>query len=120
MGDQFADIVRMANREFQEFIEEITKSDKKVAKTRGVVRRLEKVTRRLSQVNHYLTRRATPVLAQTESEYEILKYVENLKALKGILETLQSSLLIEKSHLETTRAKMRAADAWAQSLRQTS
>jgi hypothetical protein len=120
MSDRFLEIIRMANREFQEFIDEVAKNGAKVAKTRGAVRRLEKVAHRLSHVDGFLAQRAGPNLGGAESEFEILKYRENLKALKGVLETLQYSLLVEKSRIENTRANVQAASAWAQSLRQTS
>jgi hypothetical protein len=122
MSDRFLEIVRLANREFQAFIDEVEKNGAKVAKTPGAVRRLEKVAHRLNQVDGFLAHRARPVPAGADSEYEILKYRENLKALKGIMETLQYSLLVEKSHIENTRANVnvQAASAWAQSLRQTS
>jgi len=120
MSDQLVNIIRIANHEFQEFIDEVANSGDKVAKTRGAVHRLEKVARRLGEVDQCLAQRTRSSLAGTESEYEVVKYRENLKALKGVLDTLQYSLLVEKSHIENSRANMLAASAWAQLLRQTS
>ena len=119
MDTRLVKTVRIANREFQEFIDEVAKDGPNVAKTGGAVRRLQKIARRLSQVDRYLEH-PRPFPTTPESEYEILQYRENLKALKRVFETLQYGLLAEKSQIENTRANMKAASAWAHSLRQTS
>ena len=55
-----------------------------------------------------------------EAAYQVMKYRENLKALKSIMEALQFSLLAEKARLENVRANMQAACAWAASVREIS
>jgi hypothetical protein len=119
MDTRLVKTVRIANREFQEFVDEIAKVGPNIAKTGEAVRRLQKIARRLSQVDRYLAN-PRPLPATPESEYEILQYKENLKALKRAFETLQYALLAEKSQIENTRANMKAAKAWAHSLRETS
>ena len=111
--------VRIANREIQEFVDQFTKDGPGTTKTGVTVERLQEITRRLGQVDRYLAQsKASPPTPQSESE--ISQYRENLKALKRVFENLQDALLAEKSQIENNRANMRAASAWAQSLRQTS
>jgi P2-related tail formation protein len=55
-----------------------------------------------------------------EAAYELLKYRDNLKALRGVMETLQFSLLAEKARLENVRANLQSACAWATSVREIS
>jgi hypothetical protein len=43
-----------------------------------------------------------------------------LKVMKRIMETLQTSLLAEKSRLDSVRANTQAACAWATSMREIS
>jgi hypothetical protein len=120
MKAEFVDVVRTANREFRELIEELSRNEMQFMRSRGAVRRLEKVSIRLSQVESYLTQRPKSSGRAAESEYEILKYRENLKALKTAFETLQYSLLVEKSRLDNARSNLQAAHAWADSVRQLS
>lgn len=110
-------VVRTANREFQALIEEISLNGAKILQSRGAVRRLEKVSIRLRQVDRYLAENSKSSTQTPESEYEILKYRESLKALRAVFETLQYSLLAEKSHLDNVRANLQSAKAWANSVR---
>jgi len=112
------DIVRTANREFQELIDEISRNGPKIVQSRGAVRRLEKVSIRLRQVDRYLAERSKSSADVAESEYEVMKYRDNLKSLRSALETLQYSLLVEKSHLENVRSNLQAANVWANSVRE--
>ena len=120
MNTKLRDIIRIANREFPEFIGEVLQNGPKGAELGGAARRLGKVALRLKQVDRYLAERAGSGAKALESEQEFLTYAENLKALRGVLETLQSSLLAQKSHSDNVRANLQAASAWATSLRQTS
>ena len=120
MNNRLIGIIRFANREFQEFIDEVAEDGAKITDTRGAGRRLEKVAQRLRQVDGLLAQEGKPYVAGAGSGDEILKYRENLTALKGVLETLQNSLLVKKSRLENARGSVQAASAWAQLLRQTS
>ena len=55
-----------------------------------------------------------------DAAHEILKYRENLKTLRNVIEKLQLSLLAEKGKIENLRANMRAARAWAAAVREIS
>jgi hypothetical protein len=113
-------VIRIANREIQELIDEVSQNGAKVVESRGAVRRLGRLALRLKQVDHYLAEGSRSSAKLADSEYEILKYKENLKALKVVLGTLQFSLLAQESHLENVRANLEAASSWAASIRQTS
>jgi hypothetical protein len=118
MNTELLDIVRTANREFRGLIEEISQDGPKFLKSRGALRRLERLSLRLSQVDRGLAESLRSASKEAQSEYEVLKYRENLKALRGVFETLQYSLLVEKSHLDNVRANLQSANAWATSLRE--
>jgi len=120
MDTKLRDIIRVANREFPKFIGEVLQGGPKGAELGEAVRRLGKVALRLKQVDRYLAERAGSGAKALESEQEFLTYAENLKAVQGVLETLQSSLLAQKSSSEDVRANLQAASAWASSLRQIS
>jgi hypothetical protein len=120
MNSELLDVVRIANREFQEFINQVSQNGAKVVESRGAVRRLEKVDLRLKQVSEYLAAGARASAQGPEAAYEILKYRENLKTLRNLMETLQFSLLAEKARLENVRGNLQAACAWATSLREIS
>jgi hypothetical protein len=120
MSNELLDIMRVANREFQEFIDQATQNGAKVVESRGAVHRLEKVDVRLKQVSEHLAAASKTSRQEPEVAYEVLKYRENLKALRGVMETLQFSLLVEKARLENVRANMQSACAWATSLREIS
>jgi hypothetical protein len=115
MNQALLNVIRSANREFQEFIDQVSQSGGEVPETRGAGRRLKKVDLQLKQVAQSLAGfRSSPPAA--EDELEILKYRENLNALKNALASLQFSLLTEKARLENVRANLQAACAWATSL----
>ena len=117
MGSELLNLVRIANREFQEFIEKVSKDGGKVVESRGAARRLEKLDLRLKEVAEYLDSARRSDAHHPEAAYQLMRYRENLKTLRTILETLQFSLLAEKARLDNLRASMQAACAWANSLR---
>jgi hypothetical protein len=120
MDNEPVDIIRIANREFQEFIDQVRQNGAKVVESRGAARRLDKIDLRLKQVSEFLAAGAKSSAQNPEAAYEILKYRENLKALRNVMETLQFSLLAEKARMENVRANLQAASAWATSLREIS
>ncbi len=119
MNNELLEAIRLANREFQEFIEQVAKKDEKEVEPRGDICRLAKVDLRLRTVARFLSAGFAPSQAP-EAEFEVRKYRKNLKTLRGVMETLQSSLLVEKARLGNVRANMQAACAWATSLREIS
>ncbi len=120
MNNDLLDAIRLANLEFQEFIERVAKSGGKVAESRGAIQRLGRVDLRLKAVSKFLSAGVRPSAQASHAEFEVLKYRDNLKALRGVMETLQSSLLAEKARLGNARTNMQAACAWATSLREIS
>ncbi|HMD83649.1 MAG TPA: hypothetical protein VKO18_02980 [Terriglobia bacterium] len=120
MNNELLDIMRIANREFQEFIDQVTQNGAQVVESRGAVRRLEKVDLRLKEVSKFLAAESRASAPGPEAAYEVLKYRETLKTLRNVMETLQFSLLAEKARLENVRANLQAACAWATSLREIS
>ena len=120
MNNDLLDIIRIANREFQEFIDQVAQSGAQVVQSRGAVHRLEKVDLRLKQVSQHLAADSKPPTPGPEAAYEVLKYRETLKALRNVMEVLQFSLLAEKARLENVRANLQSARAWATSLREIS
>jgi len=120
MNDELLDIIRVANREFQEFIDQVAQTGEKVVESRGAFRRLTKVDLRLKQVSKFLAKQSKSLAPGPEAAYEVLKYRENLRTLRNVMETLQFSLLAEKARLENVRANLQAAHAWATSLREIS
>ncbi len=117
MNNELLDIIRIANREFQDFINQVAETGTKVVESRGAVRRLDKVDLRLKQVSQSLAANSRSSVGAPEAAYELLKYRENLKTLRGVMETLQFSLLAEKARMENVRANLQSACAWATSLR---
>jgi len=111
---------RIANRGIQELIDDVSQNGAPVLESPGAVGRLRRLALRFKQVDRLLAEGSGESTKLAESEHEISKYRENLKALKAILETAQLSLLARKSHLENVRASLEAANSWAASLRQTS
>lgn len=111
--------LRLANREFPEFTEEICREIAKNAHSLGALRRLAKIHLHLRQVGASLpsTRALTN---QPQAAYQTMKYRENLKSLRSALQTLQLALLTERNRLEQLRAHTEAASAWAASLREIS
>jgi hypothetical protein len=120
MNDELLGIIQIANREFQEFINQASQNGAKVTETRGAMRGLGNVDLRLKHVSKCLAADAQSIAEAPEAAHEVLQYRENLKVMKGIMETLQTSLLAEKSRLDNVRANMRSAGAWAASVRETS
>ena len=120
MNKDLLDVIRIANREFKEFIDQVPQNGAKVVESRGVALRLEKVDLRLQQVSKLLAAGSRPSAHSPEVAFEVLKYRDNLKALRTTVETLQCSLLAEKARLENVRANMQAARAWAASVREIS
>jgi hypothetical protein len=120
MKNELLDIIRIANREFQEFIDQVAQNGTRVVESRGAVRRLDKVDLRLKQVSQSLVAYSRSSVGAPEAAYELLKYRDNLKALRGVMETLQFSLLAEKARLENVRANLQSACAWATSVREIS
>ena len=117
MNSELLDVIRIANREFQEFVDQVAQRGEEVVQSRGAFRRLTKVDLRLKQVSKYLAAESPSVAQAPEVAYEVLKYRENLKSLRSVMETLQFSLFAEKARLENVRANLQAACAWATSLR---
>jgi division protein CdvB (Snf7/Vps24/ESCRT-III family) len=120
MNHKLLDTIRIANREFRDFIDQVAQSGAQIVESRGAIRRLEKVNLRLQDVSQFLAAESRPSAPEPEAAYEVMKYRENLRALRNAMETLQFSLLAEKARLENVRANMQAACAWATSLRETS
>ena len=120
MDKESADIIRTANREFQEFIDQVMQYGAKGVDSPRAIRRLEKVDVRLKQVSEILVSAIKASAREPEAAYELLKYRENLRSLRSVMETLQFSLLAEKARLENVRANMQSACAWARSLREIS
>ncbi len=120
MNNELLIAIRLANREFQELIEQVAKNGGISVGSRGAIRRLGNVGLRLKAVSKCLSA-GFKLSAQTrETDYEIVIYRDNLKTLRGAMETLQFSLLAEKARLENARGNLRAAGAWAASLREIS
>jgi DNA repair exonuclease SbcCD ATPase subunit len=120
MSNELLDVMRIANREFQEFIEHVAQNDAKVVESRGAVRRLDKVDLLLKRVSKILAAVSPSSLQSPDAANEILKYRENLKTLRSVMETLQFSLQAEKARMESVRSNLQAAGAWATSLREIS
>ncbi len=120
MDNGLLDVIRNANREFREFINLVSENGARVVESRGAAYRLEKVDLRLQQVSKFLAAGSRPSADAPEVEFEVLKYRENMKALRNTVETLQFSLVAEKARLENVRANMQAARAWAASVREIS
>jgi hypothetical protein len=120
MNGKLLDAIRIANREFQEFVEQYAQTGEKVVDSRRALRRLTKIDLRLKQVSRYLAGESKLLPPTPDAAYEVLKYRENLRSLRHVVETLQFSLLAEKARLENVRANLQAASAWATSLREIS
>ena len=120
MNDDLLETLQSANREFQGFIEQVSQSGAKVVETRGAMRRLVKVDLRLKHVSRCLASVSKSFLQSPEAAHQVLKYRENLRTLKSLMENLQFSLLAEKTRLDNVRANMQAACAWAESVRELS
>ena len=120
MNNELLDTIQSANREFQEFIDQASQNGANVMDTRGAMRGLGNVDLRLKHVSKCLAADSRSFAEEPEAAHEVLQYRENLKVMKRIMETLQTSLLAEKSRLDSVRANTQAACAWATSMREIS
>jgi hypothetical protein len=120
MTKELLDTIRSANCEFREFIDQVSPDGAKVVETQGAILRLGKVDLRLKHVSKCLATVSSSSGEAAEASQQVLKYCENLKILKGIVETIQGSLLVDRARLDSVRANTRAAGAWAASMRQIS
>ena len=114
------EIVRIANHELGDFIRRFSEQGRDHGKCLEAAKRLGKISLRLKQVERLLAERTKHRSEGAEIDRTILEYEENLKALRGIVEGLESTLLARRSRFEHTRAHLQAADAWARSVRQIS
>ena len=113
------DILRIANKEIRNFIDEASSQPGKAVESRWAIRRLEKVAKRIQQAGKVLDQKR-PFLGRTPTEAEFLEYAETLRKLGALLEGLQHSLLVERSQLGNIRANLECASSWAASLRELS
>jgi len=120
MNDAALRIIRTANRGFQEIIRQATESGNKAMGTGDAATLLRKIDQRLKQVAKHLGEGATALGTDSEAAIELQMYRENLTRLRHVVETLQSRLLAEKTRMDNVRANLRAARAWATSLREIS
>lgn len=120
MNGELLGVIRTANREFQEFIDQVSQNGAEVMETQGAMRGLGKVDLRLKHVSKCLATVSQRTAEAPDAALEVLRYRENLKVMKGIMETLQTSLLAEKSRLDNVRANTQAACSWAASMREIS
>ena len=120
MTKELLDTIRSANCEFQEFIDQVSPNGAKVGEAQGAILRLVKINLRLKHVSKCLATASQSSGEASEAAHQVLKYRENLKVMKGVMENLQTSLLAEKARLDNLRANTRAACAWAASMREIS
>jgi hypothetical protein len=120
MATSLRDALKVASREIRRFIDEISQDGAQVAEPRRMGRSLIKISLRLKLVDRCLAAISESSPQRIEAREEILKCKENLQALESALEGLRTALLARKSEIEKAQANLRAANAWAASLRQTS
>ncbi len=120
MNARLLDVVRIANREFRDFVATFSEQGPGHGQYAEAARRLGRVSLRLKQVERVLADGAKRHSEQAGAEQELLDYEQNLMALKRIVEGLESMLLERKSRFEDIRAHLHAANAWASSLHQIS
>lgn len=120
MNNAALDMLRTTNREFQEFIDLVTRNGPKAVASRGGTRRLGAISQRLKQVGEHLGSESSAMLQAPETRLELRRYAENLRTLRSVMQTVQLTLLAEKGRLENARVNLQAACAWASSLRQIS
>jgi hypothetical protein len=113
MQNELLDIIRTANREFQEFIHHVARN----GLSHDTLRRVEADNVRLRQFSAHLAVGARSARGAPEPANEFLSYMETLRTLRSTIGSLQSSLLAEKVRLDNIRANLRSARAWAASLR---
>jgi len=112
--------LRLANREFREFVEEVSKHGASPGQPRLALGRIEHISATLVQVGQHLKQALRTPEHSEEFRRELQQYEERLREMKGVLERLQYSLLVERARMQEIRAHLEAASAWAAPLRQTS
>ena|ERR1700678_2265214 len=117
MNNELRDVLNIANREFQEFIDQVSQNGTIVVEWGEALRRLVKVDLRLNHVSKLLAVNSKISPEPPEAASAVLKYRDNLKSLLDVMEAFYSSLLAEKSRLDNLKANMRAARKWAASVR---
>ena len=120
MSSRLLDVIRIANREFQEFIDQASQSGPKAVESRAAVSLMGKIDLRLKQVSRHLAAASKATSPAPEVADEVMKYQETLKTLKRVMDAFQSSLPAGKSRVDNARTNMRAACAWATSVREIS
>ena len=120
MDDELLDILRIVNREFQEFIGKVAQDGANAVQSPGAARRLEQVNLRLNQVSQRLAAGPRYSLQVPAAQAEVVEYAETLRTLQSTIGALQATLLVEKSHLDSVRANLNSACAWASTLREIS
>jgi hypothetical protein len=117
MNSELADTLRMANLDFQEFIDEVSRTGVKAVESREEGHRLGRVELRLKQISQCLAETPKPRLEAPEIAGQILTYRAKLNCLRDALQALEFKLKAEKARLENVRANQQAASAWAASVR---
>jgi len=120
MKSELLQVIRTANREFQLFIGQGTPDLAKRPQARGANERLERINFCLKQVAQQMSADFGAAPREPSAAYETMKYRENLLALRRHIESLEVSLLAERDRLESVRANVRSARAWAAALREIS
>ena len=116
MNGSLSDVLRIADKEIRDFIEEASSRGDGMLEPRWAVRRLEKIDRRLDQVGKLLRRERHRADRRTSASV-MLQHVETLKGLRALLESSQGPLLAERARLENIRTNLESASSWAASLR---
>ena len=114
------EVIRIANREFREFSDRFSVAGMGLEQCLDASRRLGKVSLRLKQVERLIAQRLHTKQPEPGLDETLQEYGQNLKALKEIVENLESTLLARKTGMDNARARMNAADAWARSVRELS
>jgi hypothetical protein len=117
MSTELLDSIRAANREFQDFIVLVSSSAGNGNEIKKAIGRLSKVHFRLKHISKCLASPLKLPLESPDAGDDVQRYRENLKVLKGIIESLQEFLFAEKSRLDNARSNMQAARSWAESVR---
>jgi len=112
MASELLRCLRLANREFQEFIDGPQQSSPLHA-----VAQLERINTHLAQVARGLSPLPQFSPQQAELAIELVKYRQTLQSLSAALAALQSSLQSEKTRIESLSRDTRSAAAWAKSIR---
>jgi ubiquinone biosynthesis protein UbiJ len=116
MPAEFVQLIRAVNGELRGFFHSAGTADS--SDTALGSEQIERLTKRLEQVGEQLGR-ALPSAQQTaEGRAEMAQYARNLKKLRSAVETFQSSLLVQRSQLQTDQKHLQAASAWATSYKE--